>query len=374
MNRVITALVATAVIAVGAVAALDVFEGDSTAAGDRESRREAGSRELVGPHSPEPGALPGTLVVARGEDCVIQTVDLRAMRFSKAGPESGCDFSVSHDGALAAIVAKGGDEQGANRLVELVELDGKPEQTGRIGRLLGDPVWSSTDDGIAACHAPKASETTVVAIDGRPRETVAGCWPAFTTGDGLVTRTVVDLTIELGTDGIYVDGDEVLTLEQLLGAAAAGEDVRGFLLGHTGDADGLIAVLLGYVASGDEPKGSLQLWRDGIAENVIEIPLFVDARGPLDRPLPAAFRDILRFSPGGGELGIMLQNGEGPLFIVDLRTGDVLGPLRQLAYDWSPDGLWLAVASGVGIDVYGPSREDEPTFQIPLATRALAWR
>ena len=79
-------------------------------------------------------------------------------------------------------------------------------------------------------------------------------------------------------------------------------------------------------------------------------------------------------SPSGSEVAIVLEDGAGQLLLIDTRTGDVLGPLEHDDFDWSPDGAWFAVAGAGGIDVYGPAREDEPTYQIPLQTPALAWR
>ena len=55
-------------------------------------------------------------------------------------------------------------------------------------------------------------------------------------------------------------------------------------------------------------------------------------------------------------------------------TESVLGPLEHNDFDWSPDGRWLAVATAGGVDVYGPSRDEEPTYQLPLVTPSLAWR
>ena len=374
MNRVVTVLIALAVVAVGVVAALDAFGNESTAADEQTSRSEPANRELIGPHSPEPGALAGTLVVARGANCVIQLVDLTRMRFSKAGPESGCFFSVGPSGKTAAVLVSGEDVDSAERRFELVDLDGRPTTTGDLGQLLGDPVWSLEGTRIAACHAPTSAGTTVASADGGPRDVVHGCWPAFGADGGLVTRSAVDLTVELPTDGIFIDGVEVITPDELLAAAADEEDLQGFVLGHTGNADGVIAVSLVHSSPGREPSGSLQLWRNLELASAIAIPLFLDSRGPVDRLTPAALRDVLTLSPDGDEVAIVLEDGEGALFLVDARTGSIVGPIHQLAYDWSPDSNWLAVASGVGIDVYGPSRDEEPTFQLPLLTRAPAWR
>ena len=374
MNRIVTVLIALAVVAVGVVAALDAFGNESAAGDDRAARSESANRELIGPHSPEPGALPGTLVVARGADCVIQLVDLTRMRFSRAGPESGCYFEVAPDGTKAVVLARGEDVDAPERRFEVVELGDKPSTIGGVGSLSGDPVWSLDGTRLAGCHPPASSGTTVATLDESPRETVAGCWPAFAADGRLVTRSAVDLTLELATDGIYVDGEEVIGLDRLVETAGEGEDDRGFVLGHTVNAAGDIAVSVVHLSPDGIPLGSLQLWRDLEAITATEIPLFLPERGPADRLTPAALRDVLTLSPDGREVGIVLQDGEGALFVVDVESGNSVGPISQLAYDWSPDARWLAVANGVGIDVYGPSRDDEPTFQLPLVTRSLAWR
>lgn len=374
MNRVITALVVVAVVAVGVVAAVDGFGGDSTAAGDRPSRDDSASRDLVGPHSPEPGALPGSLVVARGDDCVIQLIDLERLRFSKSGPESGCDFSVSPDGTLAAVVSAGQDRTATTRQFELVSLDGRPDAQGGLGLLDGDPAWSPDGTALAACDPRAAGDTTVVSIEGETRETWHGCWPVYAADGRVVTRTAVDLAAELATDGIYADGEEVVTLPQLLEANETQDDALGFVLGHTTDADGSIAVSIVYASRDGEAVASLQLWRDETDVTLTEIPLFLVERGIPERVTTGSLRDEIRLSPSGREVGITLNEGAGPLFVIDLESGEALGPFPLHGYDWSPDGRWLAVASGAGIDVYGPARDDEPTFQLPLVTLALAWR
>ena len=373
MNRIVTAVVVLAVAAVGVVAAVDGFGSDSAASDERRSRDDSASRDLVGPHSPEPGALPGTLVVARGEDCVIQLIDLTRLRFSRSGPESACDFSVSPDGLAAAVVSKGADVTAAERLFELVSLDGRPEKAGGIGRLPGDPVWAPDGARLAACDPRVGDDSTVLALEGSLRETHAGCWPSFSPEGSVVTRTVVDLAEELATDGIYVGGDETITLEEILAAGEGPAGPVGFVLGHTVGADGAIAVSVVRAVRGGDPEGTLQLWRDGVADT-LTIPLFLQERGIPERVTTGSLRDEIRLSPDGSELGIVLHEGGGPLFVVSTETGEALGPLPLHDYDWSTDGQWLAVASGEGIDIFGPARDEEPTFQLPLVTQALAWR
>ena len=373
-NRIITALVVLAVVAVGAVAVVAGSGGDSTAAGERSTREESASRDLIGPHSPEPGALPGTLVVARGEKCVIQLVDLTRMRFSKAGPESGCDFAASPDGSLAAVAAPGGDPAASEQRYELVGLADRPETQSGLGALPSEPVWSPDGERIAACDPASSPEAIVVPTDGNPRQSVSGCWPAYSSDGALVTRTVADLTVELPTDGIYVDGEELVTLADIVAAAAGSVEGQGFVLGHTTGADGVIAVSLAHASAGGDAQGSLQLWQDGALSSVVEIPLFLDERDIPANITTDSLRDRLRLSPSSSEIAIVLEDGAGELLIVDLQSNTVLGPLDHNDFDWSPDGRWLAVANGSGVSVYGPSRDEEPTFQLPLITPALAWR
>ncbi|MGI9659828.1 MAG: hypothetical protein ACR2OD_13035 [Gaiellaceae bacterium] len=373
-NRIITALVVLAVVAIGAVAVVAGSGEDSTAAGDRSPREESASRDLIGPHSPEPGALPGVLVVVRGENCVIQLVDLTRMRFSKAGPESGCNLVASPDGSVAAVVARGGDPEASEQRYELVTLSDEPETQTGLGAMADVPAWSPDGARIAACDPTSSSETTVVLTDGSPRQSVVGCWPAYSSAGALVTRTAADLTVELPTDGIYVEGEELVTLEEIVAAAAGSVEGQGFILGHATGADGVIAVSLAHATPDGDAQGSLQLWRGGAVSSVFEMPLFLDERDIPANITTDSLRDRLRLSPNADEVAIVLEDGAGELLVVDLESSTVLGPLEQSAFDWSPDGRWLAVATNRGIDVYGPSRDEEPTFQLPLITPALAWR
>ncbi len=374
MNRAITIAVVLALAALTVVAAIGGFGQETTAAGDDVPRDDSGSRDLIGPHSPGPGALPGTLIVTRGEDCVVQLVDLGRMRFSKAGPRSGCDLIVAPDGETAAVVARGQATDEPAPMFDLVALDGRPEVVGQLGRMARDLVWSRDGTKLAFCDAANSSETVVVEAEDGARRTWADCWPAFGSEGALVTRTLVDLTQQLETTGIQQDGDEVVTLDQLLGAASSDPSGQVFTLGHTTGADGVIAVSLVVAEPGVDPIGSFQLWRAGTATEVTEIPLFLAERGIPGELTPVALRDQLALSPDGSEIAIVLEDGAGPLFLLDKRTSNVLGPLEQHDFDWSPDGRWFAVAGEAGIDVYGPLREAEPTYQIPLRTAALAWR
>lgn len=374
LNRIITVVIVLAVVAVAAVVALGGFDQESSAAEDDGRRDDSASRDLVGPHSPEPGALPGTMVVARGQNCVVQVVDLGGMRLSKSGPDSGCDFIVAPDGETAAVVAEGQGSDVPRPQLELVELDGRPETVRSIGRLGRAFAWSSDATRLAGCDAAGSGDTVIIDVEGGARGNEAGCWPAFGIDDSLVTRTAVDLTQVLSTDGIHRDGVEEVTLGQILEAAGSEPDAQGFVLGHTSGTGGLVAVSAVQAPPNGDPVGSIQLWRGDVVDTVTEIPLFLEERGIPGDLVADALRDELVMSPNGREVAIALKDGDGPLFIIDIRTGSVLGPLDQSDFDWSPDGLWLAVADVDGVDIYGPSRDEEPTYQIPLVTPVIAWR
>ena len=308
MNRMVTVLIVLAVAGVGAFAAIDGLGSDSTTAGEEPAREESASRDLIGPHSPEPGALPGTLVVARGEKCVIQLVDLTRLRFSKAGPESGCDFNVSPDGSLAAVAAAGAEQDASPLRYEVVSLEERPKTQTGLGTLQSQPAWSHDGVRLAACAAAVSSQTTVVRTDGAPRETVSGCWPAFDTDGGLVTRTVTDLTAELPSDGISVDGEERLSLPELFGAAEGAIEEEGFVLCHTTGPGAIIVVSLAHAVAGGDARGSLQLWRDRATTAVSEIPLFLE-EGGIPPATTESWRDALSLSPDGREVGIVLEDG-----------------------------------------------------------------
>ena len=374
LNRIITVVIVLAVVAVAAVAALGGFGQESSADEDDARRDDPASRDLIGPHSPEPGALPGTLVVARGQNCVVQVLDLGGMRLSKSGPNSGCDFIVAPDGKTAAVVAEGQGPGAPRPQLELVQLDGWPETLRSIGRLGRAFAWSSDATRLAGCDAASSGDTVIIDVEDGTRAREAGCWPAFGVDDSLVARTAVDLTQVFSTDGIYRDGVEEITLGQILEAAGSESEAQGFVLGHTSGAGGLVALSVVQAPPNEAPFGSIQLWRGDVVDTVTEVPLFLEERGIPGDLVADALRDELVMSPDGREVAVSLKDGDGPLFIVDIRTGGVLGPLEQSDFDWSPDGLWLAVADADGVDVYGPSREEEPTYQIPLVTPAIAWR
>jgi len=374
LNRIITVAVVLAVGAVAAVAALGGFGEESSAAEDDGRRDDSASRVLIGPHSPEPGALPGRLVVARGQNCVVQLVDLGGMRLSKSGPDSGCDFLVAPDGETAAVVAEGQSPDVLQPQLELVELDGRPKTIRSIGRLGRALAWSSDATRLAGCDAASSGDTVIIDVEDGARANEAGCWPAFGLDDALVTRAAADLTEVPTTEGIHRDGVEEITLRQILDAAGAEPDALGFVLGHTIGADGLVALSVFQAPPNGDPVGTVQLWRGDVVDTVTEIPLFLGERGIPGDLVADALRDELVMSPDGREVAIALQDGDGPLFVADLWTGEVLGPLEHNDFDWSPDGLWLAVAAADGIDVYGPSRDEDPTFHVPLVTPVIAWR
>ena len=170
-----------------------------------------------------------------------------------------------------------------------------------------------------------------------------------------------------------MDGEEVITFEELIGAAEGVTEMQGFVLAHTTGAAGDIAVSLVHAIEAGDARNSLELWRDETPA-VSVLPLLLEERGVPENITTVGLRDRLTFSPDGGEVAIVLEDGEGELVLVDLDGGIVLGPLGQSAFDWSPDGRWLAIATPDDVDVYGPSRDETPTFQLPLVTPALAWR
>lgn len=133
------------VLAVPGIAIADAMRSEPSAsaggdpsASDGSSSKDEAAGDLIGPFSPESGALPGFLVVTRGQGCMIQTIDLAELTFGKLGPETGCRLWVSPDGARAAA-AKREAPVAQPVALELFTLEGRPESAGEIGPLLGPP-------------------------------------------------------------------------------------------------------------------------------------------------------------------------------------------------------------------------------------------
>ena len=87
--------------------------------------------------------------------------------------------------------------------------------------------------------------------------------------------------------------------------------------------------------------------------------------------------ELVQFNPVGSELGLSGLFGGATihLSVLDLRslTSTQLELADQRSYAWSPDGAWLAVATGEQIVIYGSVRSD-PIYVLPIGATTIAWR
>ena len=103
----------------------------------------------------------------------------------------------------------------------------------------------------------------------------------------------------------------------------------------------------------------LELWRSGRLELAAGLPLA---------------GDVVELAPGGTEIAVATRGETGRVAVLDLRSGELLlSPTPAWSFAWSPDGVWLALATPLGIPVYGPGRA-APAYVLPLGAAAVAWR
>lgn len=387
LRHVLTGLVVAGVAAVAVLAALLSRGGPD----DAERGARAGS-SLRGPLTPTAGALDGTLVVTAGDGCVLERLDLERVRLLEPGPRTGCEIAVSPLGDRAIVVSQRRGDDGLVS-VSLYDLQGRPSRSADLGSSFGPPAWSPEAQRIAICRDGQTTE--VVDLDGTTSSSVPGCWPAVDAG-GTITMLAVagrrpgalsaarlsSPSLDVGrpilstpSQVVLRDGVEVLRLTDVLVAAGARRQSPGLLLGHAVAPDGTLAVEALFLTDSGV-QTTVQQWDGGAMVRAIEVPPLTGKRGPADRVTESGtVGDLLRFSPTGDELAIVLRRGDGELIVLDARTGRVvLGPVEQHGFDWSADGTWLAISTGSEIQVFGTERSSTPTFTLPVAVSDLAWR
>jgi hypothetical protein len=361
MRRRVTTLALLAAAAALAIAVVvDAVRGGGSEAPPRRAAAGDAADDLLGPNSPEPGALGGRLVVVRGERCVLQVVDLELLRLGKAGPTTSCDLAVSPDGAQA--ITSDAEYRGRRRVqLQAAELGGdRPRVVRELGTGLFPVAWLASGREIA--HCTERGATRRIDVGSGEGLTVPGCPPAFA-ADGTL------LTLAAGQGGgdarLLADGDAVVDVEALVEAPAASAlppRIYALDVGRSG-----IGALVMAGGRGAEQAPVVVVWGGGPGQ---VIRLGEDSG--LAAESPAA--SFVRVSPTGRELVLGL-GGSGRIALLDVISGRVvLGPLAQRGFDWSPDGSWFAVSNGRAIDVYGTVRSSTPAFTIPLAASALAWR
>jgi len=355
------------VIVVGAVcalaigAAVDALRGttDGAVAVDQSVTSRLRDDRLRGPDVPPPGALPGTLVFADQDGCRLRRLSLTTSILGSPGPATGCELWVSPAGGLAVVTTEPAAPGGSRRLA-LAGVGAEPRLVRDLGEATGIPAWSANGKRVAWCEAE--SETVVEEIATGAREHVAGCSPLFGgEGDGSLF-TVPPRA--LGTR-LLRDGQTYLGPAALRSGLDAASDTPVWVVGLGASSDGQLAISLLVLA----PTGSdvvLELWRGQTLEASFALPkVFATDNRRLG--------EFLRFSPDGHELAVGFGPGAGRLSFVDLRLREgSVSTVSQTGFAWSPDGSWLAVATGGTIEIYGQVR-DTPVFTLPVAAAGLGW-
>lgn len=364
-GAILSAVVVAGVVALVVAIAVDASRTAGEPRPDRGRGEERSAELLVGPDTPQPGALPGRLIVAEGPGCRLRSLDLATMRLGRRGPATDCRLWSSPDGERVVVATR--EAEPPFLQLALVVRDGREWQVDRrLGRSASPVAWAADGARLAWCDG---RGTIVAAAEARDetRRRVTGCYPTFA-ADGTVVTRVLDAPslIALRDGEPWFRAGEPTT--------APGEGFVGLIraLGIGALPDGRIAVA--SVDLGEPGTSRLALFRDAAEET--SIPLAT----PETRIGPGTYGLRIDVSPTGGELAVRYPGDltyAGPdrlVGLTDLRSRSALplpsGPVRGLA--WSPDGTWLAVSTGSDVLVYGPGRID-PTYVLPLPAADVAW-
>jgi hypothetical protein len=355
---------AIAVAAVGVAAAVDALTGGGPEAAGRAPTRPPAAA-LHGPYVPAPGALAGTLYVADPRDaCRLRALDLATLALGPRGPTTACRVWAAPTGERA-VVAREGEDGG--RDLWLVELGDPPRIGSRLGPSRSAPSWSRDGERVAWCLDD--GESVVADLRTGERERLPGCFPRILADGAVVTTERGPLS-----SIVYVDGERALGPAELARGFAPGR--RGGSPRVLGDGIGPDGALVLAVSrpTGLDAGGVLELWRSRSLTRAFGLE-------PVYGPAGAYFGFRIETSPDGSEAALVFpgaiarQERDDLAAFVDLRTGRPLGGLTELpfrALAWSPDGAWLALATGAEVGLYGAAR-DEPAYVLPFPAAALAW-
>jgi hypothetical protein len=355
---------AIAVVAVAVAAAVDALTGAGPEAAGRDPGRRPAAA-LHGPYVPAQGALSGTLYVADPRDaCRLRALDLPTLVLGPRGPATACRIWAAPTGERA-VVAREGEDGG--RELWLVELGDPPRLGARLGPSRSAPSWSPDGQRVAWCLDD--GESVVADLRTGERKQIAGCFPRILSDGAVVTTERGPLS-----SIVYVDGERALgPVELARGFAPGGRGGAPRVLGDGVGPDGALVLAVSR-PTGLDAGGVLELWRRRSLTATFGLE-------PVYGPAGAYFGFRIETSPDGSEAALVFpgaiarQERDDLAAFVDLRTGRPLGRLTELPFRglaWSPDGAWLALATGAEVGLYGAGR-DEPAYVLPLPAAALAW-
>lgn len=353
-------IVVGAVVVVAITAAVDALRGNGSHGAAQSvpvRQTQAADERLDGPAVPPPGVLPGSLLFAGRSDCRLRLIRFVRVSLGDPGPETGCELWPSPTGTFALVTTERAPPGGPRDLV-LVSVGEELRLRRDLGHAVGTPAWSP--DGARMAWCIPGGDTVVRDLRAGSEREVGGCSPAFAADGSLLTAPV------LASEPVILgDGRSVLDPAELRRGLETSPKTPVRVVDFDASSDGRIAVSLLVL----EPTGSrmvLELWRGNRLEASVDLP---KAFAPGNLRLG----EYLRFSPDGRELAVGYAPRAGRITFVDLRLQQVsVRSFDQTGFAWSPDGNWLAVATGAGIEIYGEVR-DRPVFTLPIAASGLGW-
>jgi hypothetical protein len=262
------------------------------------------------------------------------------------GLPTGCRFWASPRGDLVAATTPSGDA------LALVTLGPRPELVRRLGAADSPPSWSVDGARLAWCADGSTVVLDVVAGETGLRP---GCYPVFEPTGALVTRRVTERGLEVLRDGRVV--------------VRPGVDAERHVVGHAVLGDGRLVLAIHHRPD----EAVLELWRGETLERTVPVRTY--------GMIAQAFG--VRLDLGGrGEAAVTSPSNlsatipDDLVSLVDLRAGrpvDGVAERPEGGVAWAPDGAWVAFSTGREILVFTRGAS-EPTYVLPIAATALAWR